>query len=1487
MPVTKVAKQVLPDELNPFKELGKSALSAGNRVYAASDFPAMTLATNSFGYANSINSLNLPSSGLAVISGTTVTAETSISAAVNAMTSGTTDYVIYLASNYNLSAADVSALSSVTSAKSITFVADNSDNLSTPSTQDSSAKTLTLFSTLTVNVPTVFRNINLAGTATIYANGKNFAVRGGAYFTGNVSLYGGSATGTVTSTNLWIGSTGSGTLTIYGGGASGTVVSENTAVNVSNTSGNTVTVYGGGNGGTVSGNTNVAFASSVAGGIFAVYGGDANKGKVTGATYVDVTGTNGGTLTLSGNSTSGAVSGNINLGLSGLSATTTVATIYGDANSMAPALVAGRLITVTVNCPGDTFQNPIVATAYKLATSAGLVASTVMNINVGTVPFISGGTNGVDAFTNANTTTTNANTSSLASNPPVNSAVLNLGSTTASSSNVGSLNCSQIYNFTTLNLEPNNQLTMSASGSYNGYIYNSGVVATNSGSGPYANYQSNYSTFGNINLWENSVLDLNIGVGDTGNSSYNGTSPLIQASTLTVSPNCDLETPLFNYNSSNLNPGWSPSNTFWITLSGFILASADQSGTSYTSVSSLTWEPNTAPSNNNNTSYQGTWWGAGNQAYPIMILVPSTSGNTKPNITPASIQGYSSSNGYGFISDYYSLNVNPSNASDMGSVVYMQYGGIRQFEFNGSNSTDGSGTWNLNGETAGGTVAPSATYAVNGVNVTTGISGSSPAPAGALSAYASYFKNTVNGTTFYNLASLIYPTSAWSGKTDMNPGFFQTIGSTNYITHADVQTPDVLGQSTYIQWEWPQSSTSPGGTQTTKPVTLASDPAKLNTSTSYTDYAPGSTATAGYVPDSATGTGAWPYPNLGFGGMPTTGNYGFFPSNYFNGTNTINYSQGALNEINWTSSPLNLSGNAPSFLVYNTATYYTNDDGSTASPPLTSATGSVSGGGITVQQEAEIAAASSANPYNGATDTYLALRAIYAPTSTLGNGAATMTPAEIVIANGSSSVTVYYNQTGTNTATAIYTSTEADFAKAVSTTLSNSSYATTGTTISVTYHSSNGNDYSGTISVQSGSLTASNATTVTSVVNAYASDMASGLNAGNTGNQIAQDLIGLTAASATDVNNMSQNSNILITGWNDGTQYSVSSSYTSTQLYQQIITDLSQSSIAPGMVFTVTFSAPNGLGGTNTATAQITIIPGTISAENVTLTMAQAVAILKNDTTDVALASDLMASPTYTNGVPSSYPLTSVGAVGANVSATIGTDAAGNPIPAGTQLSASTSISSDGKTLSASTSIMSSLNSLIAAVNNTMLAQTSTMTFSTIKYGIATTVNLTVMAAGTLSLQSVPSNIDFGSYSSVNPPNWSDIPEKMNTTSVAVILDTRATASPWELTVYDDTSGGIAAAGGTLNLLGSTARSDSSAELSDELETNGETIMGAKEAAVVYNYATPLGSNTSKGEETVTISPEFYLSFPATGLTNSVSKATDTLHWTLEDVPTN
>ncbi|MCI2190524.1 MAG: hypothetical protein LKK43_11160, partial [Lactococcus lactis] len=421
-PLEKITNNFLPNQFKP----AISNLSNLNKVYAATDIPGLILANNSFGYSKSISG-QVSGTSISIVSNNgTKTNYSSLASALDDTIlnqANPIDYVIYFGSAYSLTSTDQEELSKVTTvnAKSLTFISDSTDNLNTSTANlDPNANQITLPSILNLSVPTVFRNITLAGSSSIYANGNNLAIRSGAFFTGAINLYGGAKQASVANTNIWIGATGSSTFNIYGGSDGGTVTG-NTSLTVTNTSGNNLNVYGGGNNtSTVNGNTNVAFNTNSTNGIFQVYGGgQTSTDKITGTVNVDVTGTNGGILTLMGNSaTGGAITGDINVGISGISGNTNVNTIYGDGQASPPPLSTTRIIKVTVNSPDYTFSNDINATAYNLATTNGLLATTIMNINAAGVKQISAGADGNDNFTNATTTQ--------------NTATINLGSSSAS-----------------------------------------------------------------------------------------------------------------------------------------------------------------------------------------------------------------------------------------------------------------------------------------------------------------------------------------------------------------------------------------------------------------------------------------------------------------------------------------------------------------------------------------------------------------------------------------------------------------------------------------------------------------------------------------------------------------------------------------------------------------------------------------------------------------------------------------------------------------------------------------------------------------------------------------------------------------------------------------------------------------------------------------------------------------------------------------------
>ncbi|MGY3730602.1 beta strand repeat-containing protein [Lactococcus termiticola] len=491
-------------------------LTQPHKVSAATDVP-VTMANNNFGYTSSVAG-NVTKTGITVLSskGTAVYSSTTVSDAnvqaalyaIYKLASPTSDYALYIGADVSLSSATMAKtvisqptasnmnFASLTSsyAKSLTVISDPADSLTSGPSQDTASAVISLPQTAYLGVNTAFRNITLAGSTKLYAQGNNLSIRGGAYFTGStVNIYGGTDSGNVAQTNLWFASTGSGTLNIYGGNDSAGTVTGSTAVSLTNTSGGTVNAYAGGNAGSVSGNTNLTYNSSNAT-TANLYGAFATSGTVTGNSFVDVLGATAGKLNVTGTAPNGKVAGNVNLGLSNLSGTT-VGTIYGDGATTAPTTAnTKRLITVSVNSPGYNFTNDINASNYNLASNSGLLSSSLMNINAATVPQISGGADGNDNFTNSSTA---GNT---------NTATLYLGSRTASPAGPGKLTANLIHNFTSLNLLANNELNLSAS---SGYIYNGGTGVTST-----ASYQSSYSGFGQLNMGENSgIVDNSLGGG--------------------------------------------------------------------------------------------------------------------------------------------------------------------------------------------------------------------------------------------------------------------------------------------------------------------------------------------------------------------------------------------------------------------------------------------------------------------------------------------------------------------------------------------------------------------------------------------------------------------------------------------------------------------------------------------------------------------------------------------------------------------------------------------------------------------------------------------------------------------------------------------------------------------------------------------------------------------------------------------------------------
>ena len=1416
-PLEKITNNFLPNQFKP----AISNLSNLNKVYAATDIPGLILANNSFGYSKSISG-QVSGTSISIVSNNgTKTNYSSLASALDDTIlnqANPIDYVIYFGAAYSLTSTDQEELSKVTTvnAKSLTFISDSTDNLNTSTTNlDPNANQITLPSILNLSVPTVFRNITLAGSSSIYANGNNLAIRSGAFFTGAINLYGGAKQASVANTSIWIGATGSSTFNIYGGSDGGTVTG-NTSLTVTNTSGNNLNIYGGGNNtSTVNGNTNVAFNTNSTNGTFQVYGGgQTNTDKITGTVNVDVTGTNGGILTLMGNSaTGGAITGDINVGISGISGNTSVNTIYGDGQASPPSLSTTRIIKVTVNSPDYTFSNDINATAYNLATTNGLLATTIMNINATGVKQISAGADGNDNFTNATTSQ--------------NTATINLGSSSASSSNQVTLATNLVHNFTSLNILPYNELDLSATG----YIYNGGGIQTNA-----SNYQNNYANFGSLNMYEGSgIVDKSQGgISTTPTAGLQPTNILIQVGAWNVAPNTYLKDYYFSNNWSWVN-NYAPiisSNFSQLTKATYSQETQNTSG-NYTSQSILTWQPLISRGlniNENNLKSTTAIWGSTGSNFQHMMLIIPVSGQTATKINPVEINGYDQQTGLSYIGDYSPTTINGISANQVVCIL----GNIRQFQINGTNTSTGAGQWNIN---------PS----LSSSSGTNGFIGSS---LDKNYAYASYFSNSVNGATYNNLAELIYPASStfgWTVNAQISPASFLTIGTGNYIRHAEVRTPTVGATSSYIDWEWPNhTATSPS----TNAVLASNDSPIYNSNTLYTSYVPGgSDGPASQISDSSlslnypvtSSISSWMFTNQ------AGHNWGFFPGSWFDGSDGTSQSGNFLNPTNWNNLISNSGQTGTNFLIYNVKPNDSvTDSGNTTPPPLETSTTNISNPNLSVSQLTAIASTS---------DVYSALAAYLKPYAQYYDGSNNIVKAtEVDITNGTNSITpIVYNS---------QSQFAADLSNALSTTsntINNGiNYQKLGTKITIKYITADGILFSGTITVVAGSLSANNVTTVTQVVNSIAKDMNTikGQNAAdsNFDNEIAKDLLQLTGATATDATNTDLSSNIKISGWADaGASYMLSDNYTNTQLYNQIISDLSATVISSGTTFNLTFSAPDGMGGTNSQTVQILIIPGTISAQNVTLTMSQVKTILTNNSSATALGTDLM------------NPITSTGAAGANVSASIASS------------SATTSLSN-------ATNVFNWLKTLDGSATTT---QTTDLTFTTLQYGISTTVSLSVLPAGLLTIKSVP-DLNFGIYSTANQPaDWTNIPMlNSNGTPVtredpniyAQIYDTRSTPATWSLSLSD--SGNLF--GGNITLIKSSATSSAGISSGQE-NTNQEQL--STTPSIIFTNTNPQGGNTNTGYETVNIMPVFKLSFASPLLTTTNGWAIDKLTWTLTSAP--
>ena len=1486
---------------------------------------AVTVANNNFGYSFSLsNVVNSQNSNSVVLVGTgsigvqSFAATTSVDnaleqalAQIYVNNSPTTDYAIYLPATATLSAATTSKIATNTAtaaqiiagnavmnfasltgrASSITLASDPKDSLASTAVQDTAAATITVPSSVYFGTDTVLRNITIAGATTMYAQGNQFAERGGAWLTGATTIYGGTDTGNITTdTNLFFATTGTGALTIYGGNQTSGTVSGSTHVTVANTSGDNVTIYGGANTGNVTGDSNVEFQTTAAG-TFNIYGGTGTSGAISGNTFVDVMGTNGGSLNVSGTSANGTVAGNVSLGLSNLIGGTTVGEIYGSACTTAPALSTTRKITINVNTPTITYTNPIVATKYALATTSGLLASTVLNINAAAVPEISGGND---------TTTDGFNNTNVAKN--ANTAVLNLGTTSATTSTPLATNF--IHNFTTLNIEPMTTLNITPTAKYKGVIYNGGDSVSTS-----STYQSTQSNFGTVNFWQGSgIVDTSVGTATTAAPTLQAgqatcAAPIMQVGTINVSPTCFIKTYMWYGYAQYMQ---SPSSSFFpILASGFTQLTADQTGKNYISQSTLTWIPYVSATNWYGGGQQtGVFWGQSPAFFqPFMMLLPAGSATSASTINPVEINGYDTTTGNAFIPDYESTTI----GSTKGNLVYLQTGNIRQFDYNNSNISDGSGQWTVN-------------------SALTGVSTSVPT-SGTMTAYASYFSNTINSwttsttlsaTTYKNLAELVYPTSnKFSANTSpgtftINNSFGGTTTGGNYITHADVETPNFNGTPAYMQWEYPQSSTSPGNTNLS-PMTIAQDPPTYNSNTAIQTYSPGASDATGQVPNQSTD---WGYPALTVSGQGVwntivkSGNYGFFPGNIFDGSANV-YNSAILNNTNWN---FGAAGGvtAGSFLVYNTKTAWTNPSGGAAGPatswvnntPETNDPDFVASGKTPaeVQDDSDDDSSSTAGTgtatLTGQNATIKVGQTGTSATAGLGElGIANASPTAPFTYNGSTytdplsaleavlvlqSVDMY----GTNVQPTVqsWTVTQPGAGTSTSSTSQAALFAamntntTAGTVFNITFFSSATNStIQVTLGIVAGIITASNVTINTNLAAAIASaststpDTMVQPNATAPGsatdpitaviqqlNLIANDTMGnsITTIMQQTPTSTPSSKSVWMSGWKGPSDSSqITSNVTNT-----MSSELAKAKV--GDVYTAYFQAVVGTpddgldnsvvvspSATTSYAVTITIVSATISTpQNITMSMTQAQTLLAKDTTATALSKDLVKS-TLSNGV-----------AGANMSSTLGTNSYGSNSISVTNAS----LLLNGGTSSGGASV-TGLSSLIQQP----LTQDQVYTVNyTATNGLVTSGTLTITNTGSLNLTVVP-NVNFGQYTSANPPsNWGNIPQVGTSTAIQIDDTRNAFISPWQLTV-EDAGGDIENAGGSIYLQGNNS-----------LPINTTPT-------VVYNNSTPIGAAATGGDEKTNISPKFYLSFPSAPTKAISIKSVDQLNWSLQIVPSN
>ncbi|MBV7391137.1 hypothetical protein KUA55_10630 [Enterococcus sp. ALS3] len=180
------------------------------------------------------------------------------------------DFVMYFGSNVTLGAATMAkAVPTAVSAANVTFTAltgkvnqltitgVSNDPISNDTTSPTGAKTLSLPADSFFGNNIILRNIRYSGSR-YYMNGYNLNLNGGSYGTSTSSIFGGTDNGDVTGNPIiTVNSTGSGYWDFYGGNDSGGTLNGSTTLNFNNSSGNLRNLAGGAKVGTINGNTAV------------------------------------------------------------------------------------------------------------------------------------------------------------------------------------------------------------------------------------------------------------------------------------------------------------------------------------------------------------------------------------------------------------------------------------------------------------------------------------------------------------------------------------------------------------------------------------------------------------------------------------------------------------------------------------------------------------------------------------------------------------------------------------------------------------------------------------------------------------------------------------------------------------------------------------------------------------------------------------------------------------------------------------------------------------------------------------------------------------------------------------------------------------------------------------------------------------------------------------------------------------------------------